>query len=146
VAQARAGGGPELRSTIGQVARELYERRRSCLLVSRVMVIVLIRTRLRADADVAAYEQLNARMEALVADIPGYASARGYRSDDGDQISIIRFESAAALRAWRDLPEHAAAQQRGRDEFFETYDVEVCEVTRAYDFARAAPGSPGSHR
>jgi heme-degrading monooxygenase HmoA len=102
----------------------------------RVMVIVLIRTRLRDDADVAAYEQLNARMEARVQDIPGFVSAKGYRSDDGDEISIVRFESAEALRRWRDLPEHAVAQHRGRDEFFATYDVEVCEVVRAYDFHR----------
>jgi heme-degrading monooxygenase HmoA len=100
------------------------------------MVIVLIRTRLRNDADVAAYEQLNARMEALVQDIPGFVSAKGYRSDDGDEISIVRFESTDALRRWRDLPEHAVAQRRGREEFFAAYDVEVCEVARAYDFHR----------
>lgn len=100
------------------------------------MVIVLIRTRLREGADVAAYEQLNARMESLVQDLPGFISARGYRSDDGDEISIVRFESAGALRHWRDLPEHVVAQRRGREEFFSAYDVEVCEVTRAYDFVR----------
>ena len=102
----------------------------------RAMVIVLIRTRLRADADVAAYEALNARMEALVQDIPGFVSAKGYRSDDGDEISIVRFASAEALRQWRDLPEHVDAQRRGREDFFSAYDVEVCEVARAYDFHR----------
>ncbi len=101
------------------------------------MVIVLIRTALRSDADVAAYDQLNARMDALVQGIPGFVSAKGYRSDDGDQISIVRFESAEALRRWRELPEHVEAQRRGKQEFYAAYDVEVCEVTRAYDFGRA---------
>lgn len=101
------------------------------------MVIVLIRTEVRSDVDAPAYDQLNARMEALVKDIPGFLSAKGYRSDDGDEISIIRFESAEALRRWREIPEHIEAQRRGKEEFFAAYDVEVCEVTRAYDFGRS---------
>ena len=100
------------------------------------MVIVLIRTRLRSDADVTAYEQLNARMDAIAQTIPGFVSAKAYRSGDGDEISIVRFASAEALRTWRDEPEHRDAQRRGRDEFFAAYDVEVCEVARAYDFVR----------
>lgn len=103
------------------------------------MVIALIRTQLRADADLPAYERLNARMFELVQRIPGFVSAQGYRSDDGDEISLIRFASADALRAWRDHPEHREVQRRGRDEFYAAYDVEICEVVRAYDFGRAAP-------
>lgn len=104
------------------------------------MVIVLIRTQLRPDADVAAYEQLDARMNELVQTIPGFVSARSYASDDGDRISLVRFTSAEALRAWRDHPEHRETQRRGRDEFFSAYDVEVCEVTRGYEFGRTVPG------
>jgi heme-degrading monooxygenase HmoA len=100
------------------------------------MVIVLIRTKVRAEADAAAYEALNARMDTLVQGIPGFVSAKGYRSDDGDEISIVRFASAESLRQWRDLPEHVDAQRRGREEFYAAYDVEVCDVTRAYDFTR----------
>jgi len=101
------------------------------------MMIVLIRTEVRRDVDAPAYEQLNARMEALVKGIPGFVSAKGYRSDDGDEISIIRFESAEALQRWREHPEHREAQRRGKEEFYAAYDVEVCEVARAYDFGRS---------
>jgi heme-degrading monooxygenase HmoA len=104
------------------------------------MVIVLIRTQLRDGADLPAYERLNERMFELLQTIPGFVSATGYRSDDGDEISLIRFASAAALHAWRDHPEHREVQRRGRDEFYAAYDIEVCEVVRAYDFGRAAPG------
>jgi heme-degrading monooxygenase HmoA len=61
------------------------------------------------------------------------SSTRGWRPS----ISIIRFESAEALRRWREQPEHREAQRRGKEEFFAAYDVEVCEVTRAYDFGRS---------
>lgn len=102
------------------------------------MVIVLIRTALRADADVVAYEALNARMEEIVKAIPGFLAADGYASPEGDQIGLIRFESQEALRAWRDHPEHRVAQARGKAEFYASYRVEVCEVVRAYDFALGA--------
>jgi antibiotic biosynthesis monooxygenase (ABM) superfamily enzyme len=131
------------------------------------MVIVLIRTQLRPDADVAAHDQLDARMFELVQTIPGFVSARSYSSDDIDErseelgggdpagsaggaggnaprgidrISLIRFASGDALRAWREHPEHREVQRRGRDEFFAAYDVEVCDVTRSYEFGRTAPG------
>jgi heme-degrading monooxygenase HmoA len=100
------------------------------------MVIVLIRTILREGADVAAYGQLAARMDELVRTIPGFVSATDYRSGDGDEISLVRFQSADALRAWRELPEHVEAQRRGKQEFYAAYDVEVCELARAYSFGR----------
>ncbi|HEX7838819.1 MAG TPA: antibiotic biosynthesis monooxygenase [Kofleriaceae bacterium] len=105
------------------------------------MIVVLIRTQLRSDIAMPTYEQLNARMFELAQRIPGFVSARAYRSDDGDEISLIRFASAEALRAWREHPEHRATQVRGREEFYAAYDIEVCEVVRAYDFGRAAPGT-----
>ncbi|MCE9573066.1 MAG: antibiotic biosynthesis monooxygenase [Deltaproteobacteria bacterium] len=98
------------------------------------MVVVLIRTQVRADADHAAYDALGDRMDAIVRTIPGFVSSTGYTSADGDAISLIRFASHEALRAWRDHPEHAEAQRRGKAEFYASYEVEVCEVTRAYAF------------
>jgi heme-degrading monooxygenase HmoA len=73
-------------------------------------------------------------MDTLVEDIPGFISQKSYTSDDGDAIVIVRFESHDALRAWREHPEHAEAQRRGKAEIYASYDVEVCEVTRAYAF------------
>lgn len=103
------------------------------------MVIVLIRTQLRPDADLDAYEHLNGQMSAIVERMPGFVSAMGYHAETGEDISLIRFASAEALRAWRDHPDHQVVQRRGREEFYATYRVEVCEVVRAYDFGITAP-------
>ena len=99
------------------------------------MVIVLIRTKLRPDADRTAYEALNAQLYELVQSMPGFRAADGYASADGDEIGVIRFESLEALRAWREHPEHLIAQARGKSTFYASYKIEVCEVVRAYDFA-----------
>jgi heme-degrading monooxygenase HmoA len=98
------------------------------------MVIVLIRTKLRAGADHAAYEALNAQMYELVQTMPGFLGVSGYASPDGDEIGIVRFESLETLRAWREHPDHVITQQRGRTEFYASLQIEVCEVVRAYGF------------
>jgi heme-degrading monooxygenase HmoA len=100
------------------------------------MVIVLIRTQLRPDCDRTAYEALNAEMFELVQTMPGFLGVNGYASADGDEVGMVRFESLEALRAWREHPAHLATQQRGKSEFYASYRIEVCEVVRAYDFAR----------
>jgi len=98
------------------------------------MVIVLIRTRLRPDADLAAYSALAERMDALVQTIPGYLGAKGFASPDGDEVGMIRFESQEALRVWREHPEHRAVQELGKSRFYASVHIEVCEVVRVSRF------------
>jgi heme-degrading monooxygenase HmoA len=98
------------------------------------MVIILIRAKLRADADHAAYEALNAQMFELVQKMPGFLGVNGYASPEGDEVGMVRFESLETLRAWREHPEHLATQARGKAEFYASLGIEVCEVVRAYDF------------
>ncbi len=96
------------------------------------MVIVLIKTSLRADVDMKEYEALNTRMVELVQTIPGFVSVKGYRADDGDEVAIARFENQEALSTWRNHPEHLETQRKGRERLFQSYDIQVCEVVRAY--------------
>lgn len=100
------------------------------------MVIVLVRTKLHPEADRRAYGVLNEQMYGLVQTIPGFIGAAGYSSSEGEEVGVIRFDSLEALRAWREHPDHVVVQQRGKTEFYAAYTIEVCEVVRAYDFAR----------
>ncbi len=97
------------------------------------MVIVLVRTRMRPDADRATYDQLGTRMFELVQSLPGFLGAAEYQAPDGETVGVIRFASQQALLAWREHPEHVAVQMRGRAELYASYTIEVCEVVRAYD-------------
>lgn len=97
------------------------------------MVIVLIRTQLRAGADQTTYDALNVSMYEIVQRIPGFIGASGYSSPEGD-LGVIRFESLESLRAWREHPDHLVVQQRGRSEFYASYTIEVCQVARTTTF------------
>ena len=104
------------------------------------MVIVIFRTRLRAGADQAALGQLTREMRTLVQTIPGFLSVKDFLASDGEGVSVAEFQTLAAAKAWREHPEHRRAQERGRQEFFSSYHVQVCEVGREYSFPASEAG------
>lgn len=66
--------------------------------------------------------------------MPGFRSIKTYVAEDGERVSIVEFASRAQHAAWRDHPEHVAAQQAGRERYFAEYLVQVCEVERSSRF------------
>lgn len=104
------------------------------------MVVILFRTRLRADCP-ASYAPLAERMLELARAIPGFVSFHHYQAADGERISVVEFESEASAHAWRDHPEHLEAQGRGRDEFYAWYRLQVCRQERETAFSANAPAT-----
>jgi len=100
------------------------------------MVVVLIRTRLRPDADVAEYEKAGMRMFERASAMPGFISIKESAAQDGDTFSLACFESEQTLAAWRNDPEHVVIQQRGRAEFYQSYQVQVFAAVREYAWTR----------
>jgi heme-degrading monooxygenase HmoA len=49
-------------------------------------------------------------------------------------VVIAEFDSLESVDAWKAHPEHLVAQQRGREEFFADYHIQVCNVLRTADF------------
>jgi heme-degrading monooxygenase HmoA len=110
------------------------------------MVIALFEFRLRADLDVAEWEQTFERMVALASEMPGLISFDGYAAPDGMQLAVVRWESEEALETWKNHPEHVRAQGRGREAFFDEYKVTVaCSVIREYGSQRTAAAAESSY-
>ena len=97
------------------------------------MVVVVFRSRTRPGVE-QEIEALGARMYELASRMPGYVSYREYQAADGEGVAIVEFESAETLRAWREHPEHRAAQAAGRERFFQSYRIQVCTVERDYSY------------
>lgn len=100
------------------------------------MVIVVLGTELRKGADVADYVARSERMDELVRQIPGFISVKNYTAADGEEITLARFASEEALDAWRFQPEHVVAQRKGREDYYQSYWVQVCTTIRDYEFHR----------
>ena len=99
------------------------------------MVLVVFRSRLRPE-NADEFQALAERMLELARSMPGFVSYKVYASDDGERASIIEFETAGQLRAWREHPEHREAQRLGRERFYSAYTLQVAEPERESRFER----------
>ena len=95
-------------------------------------VVTVFRSRLRDPHD--GYEQVADEMEAAARSVPGFVDFKTFRADDGERVSIVVFDSTDAHRAWRDDPRHQAAQQRGREEWYAEYRIQVCSLEYEHSF------------
>jgi heme-degrading monooxygenase HmoA len=104
------------------------------------MVVILFRSRLTAEAG-QDYDEMAAEMEGLVHDQPGYVTHQAYRAEDGERLTVVWFRDQESLRAWKMQPRHLEAQRRGREKWYQFYEMDVAEVIRTSSFKR--PGTPG---
>ena len=98
------------------------------------MMVIVFRSRLRPDADMAALGPVGERMVALATAMPGFVSYKDYTAADGESVTVVEFASEPELLAWRNHPEHREAQERGRREFFAEYKIQICRAERGYQF------------
>lgn len=98
------------------------------------MFVIVFRSKLRAGVDLSPLGPVGIRMYELASAMPGFISYKDFAAADGESVSIVEFESLETLKAWRDHPEHVAAQQLGRDHYFAEYRIQVCTPVRSYSF------------
>ncbi|MBW2313990.1 MAG: antibiotic biosynthesis monooxygenase [Deltaproteobacteria bacterium] len=99
------------------------------------MVLTVFRSRVRPE-EAEAFHALADEMMALAQSMPGFRSYEVFVSESGERASLIEFDTAEELRAWREHPRHVAAQREGRDRFYENYRLQVCQPIRQSDFQR----------
>ena len=89
----------------------------------------------KGDGKFERYDRFTDRITAKVIDV------KGYRSDDGERLTIVRWENEETMRQWREHARHRVAQQTGRTRWYEYYKMDVAEIVRQKDFVAAAPTS-----
>lgn len=88
----------------------------------------------QAQAD--GYAQAAAAMERLAAEQPGYRGIDSARGADGAGITVSWWADEASAVAWRRNAEHRAIRERGRADWYESYEVAVATVGRSYHWRR----------
>lgn len=76
------------------------------------------------------YGELSAELLALAREVEGFVDYRSLTADNGDHLSIAVFDSPESQATWRENVAHRQAQRRGREQFYEWYDVAVCEEVK----------------
>ncbi len=104
------------------------------------MILIIFRSRLRPEAG-DDYAEMQAEMLATASDMPGFVDVKSFKADDGERVTIVRWQDRDTLAVWRSHPRHRVAQQNGRSEWYEYYHIEVAEVFRENTFNRPAAAS-----
>lgn len=99
------------------------------------MMVTVFRARPRPEA-VAELEESGRRMYEIASAMPGFVSYKDYVSADGEGVSIVEFDTAEHLAAWREHPEHLKVQARAREALLAEYRVQVCRLEREARFPR----------
>jgi heme-degrading monooxygenase HmoA len=105
------------------------------------MIVTVFRKRMNPDAQ-DEYDSMAGHMGELARAIPGYVSHKGFVAADGEQVTIVEFESEEALHEWRIHPEHRVVKKRGIEALFSEYKFQICNVIR--ERAWAAKAKPGA--
>jgi heme-degrading monooxygenase HmoA len=98
-------------------------------------LIILFRSRLTDQAG-EEYKALDAELDILARENPGFIDAKAYTAADGERLTVVRWRDAESLAAWRNLLRHREAQEIGRQKWYQYYNVEVATLTRSKSFVR----------
>lgn len=100
------------------------------------MIVVLFRSRLVEPAE--GYSEMAAEMLERAKTMPGFVDFKSFKAEDGERLSVVRWQDEETMQAWREDVRHRVAQRLGRERWYESYDIEVAEVIRARHFERKA--------
>jgi len=100
------------------------------------MIVVLFRSKLVDTPE--GYGEMAEEMEALARTMPGFVDVKSYLAEDGERLTVVRWESEETMKMWRENARHRIAQKTGRERWYQYYKLEVAEVLREKSFQRAA--------
>ena len=99
-------------------------------------IVTVFRSRLNS-GNAVEYSAVAERMHDLATKMPGYVEHKSFQSEDGERVTIVTFADQSSHDAWRNHPEHRAAQQQGRERFYSEYSVTVAHEQYHREFHRA---------
>ena len=80
------------------------------------------------------YEKTAIRMEELAKLQEGYLGIESARSKIG--ITVSYWKDLASITKWKNNIEHTEARDRGREQWYQHYQLRICKVERDYGFKR----------
>lgn len=87
------------------------------------------------------YGEMAERMEQLASVQPGFLGIESVRGEDGFGITVSYWLDEASIQAWKRNAEHSLARQRGRETWYEHFELRVARVERGYGGPAPRPAS-----
>jgi len=92
------------------------------------------------------YLDIAAELRPLLDEIDGFISIERFESihEPGKMLSLSFWRDDEAVREWRALEDHRAAQRAGRNHVFRTYRLRIAGVIRNYGMTERSEAPPDS--
>jgi len=92
------------------------------------------------DGKKSGYLDIAADLRPLLEQADGFISIERFESlvTPGKLLSLSFWRDEDAIRAWRNVEEHRAAQSAGRSEMFADYRIRIADVVRDYTMTERA--------
>jgi heme-degrading monooxygenase HmoA len=103
-----------------------------------------------AEGEASQYFDIAAALKPELEAIDGFISVERFQSlsDPGKFLSLSFWRDEAAVREWRNVQSHRAAQAKGRTGIFSNYRLRIAAVIRDYGLEQrdeAPPDSRAAH-
>lgn len=82
--------------------------------------------------DINGYTEMAEKMTQLAKQQDGFLGMESVRNNIG--ITVSYWASLDAIKQWKKHSEHLLAQQKGRELWYNWYNVKICKVEREYEF------------
>lgn len=65
----------------------------------------------------------------------GFLGMESIREENGKGITVSYWKNLADIKEWKAHSLHLAAQSKGKSEWYDVYQVRVCQVEKQYGFS-----------
>ena len=103
--------------------------------------VIFASEKIEKTSDRSAYDIMASQMLDLATHQPGYLGVETVENELGEGITVSYWETLEAITAWRNHPDHQAAQKLGKEVWYKGYSLRIAKVERAYEFNRDPAGS-----
>ena len=90
----------------------------------------------RTEKDDEGYIEMAEAMVALAQKQPGFIGLEDARGSDRIGVTVSYWESEEAIKNWKQVVSHLAAQKLGREKWYEWYNLRVAKVERGYSYEK----------
>ena len=101
------------------------------------MIVILFRSKLTASAG-DDYARMAEAMDAHARTFKGFVDVKAFKAEDGERLTVVWWEDEESLRGWATDVKHRAAQQLGREKWYEYFKLEIAQIIRTTNFTRAS--------
>ncbi len=80
------------------------------------------------------YSEMSDRMVELARQQEGFLGVESARNEIG--ITVSYWCDLESIRKWRENMEHSVAREKGRNEWYQSFNVRIAKVERDYSFEK----------